>query len=154
MTRDPVARMLAAYPVVHHACRQRVAGEGTGRERISAHQATILAHLDRAAGCTVTELARLMGVALPTMSLLVSRLARAGLVRRERDRRDRRRAALRLSATGERVRAGSSLLDPERVRALLYRLTPEERTLGVDGLVALARAARSLPPPPGASAER
>ena len=41
MPRDPVALVLAAYPVLHHALRQRdVRAVGPGR--VSAHQATVL----------------------------------------------------------------------------------------------------------------
>jgi DNA-binding MarR family transcriptional regulator len=139
-----VARVLAAYPLVHHACRRREVSDPGGRHRVSAHQATVLAQLDPAAGLMLTELAGRMGVALPTMSLLVDRLARAGLIRRERDPHDRRRAVLRLTPRGEQVRSSHSLLDPERVRALLARLTARERAQGVAGLVTLARAARQL----------
>lgn len=156
MARDPVARVLAAYPIVHHALRQRDVvdpsggggGGGAGAAgapgRLSIHQATVLAHLDRVASVTLTELAGRIGVALPTMSLLIDRLVRGGLVRRERDPADGRRVALRLTGAGARAAASRSLLDPDRVRALLDVLTAEERSIGVDGLVTLARAARRL----------
>jgi len=141
---DSVALVVAAYPVIHQACRQRgVTAPGRG-PTISPHQATILSHLDRREGVTLTELAQAMEVALPTMSLTVTRLETEGLVRRERDAADRRRTALRLTAAGERLRLAASLLDPDRVRTLLDSMTPEERSAGVAGVLALARAARSL----------
>jgi DNA-binding MarR family transcriptional regulator len=93
-----------------------------------------------------------MGVALPTMSLLVDRLTKAGLIRRERNPDDGRRVSLRLTAAGERVRLGHSLIDPGKVRTLLGLLAPDERVLGVEGLTTLARAARrmgaAVEPPP------
>lgn len=142
MPRDPVAQILSAYPVLHHALRQRdVKGSGA---RVSAHQATVLAQLGSTEGTTMTELAGLMGVALPTMSLLVDRLAGAGLVRRDRDPDDGRRVLLRLTEAGTRAVRGRSLLDPDRVRTLLATLTPSERTAGVDGLLTLARAAQRV----------
>lgn len=144
MPRDALARILASYPVVHHACRRRAIA-AAGR-RISAHQAAVLARLDRRTGVTLTALAAAIGVALPTMSLLVDRLVRAGLVRRERDPADRRRVLLRLSAAGDRIRASHSLLDPERVRALLAVMTEAEQAAGAEGLAALADAVRRLPP--------
>ncbi len=143
MALDPHGRLLALYPVVHHALRQREVTEAG--QRLSAHQATVLAHLDRATSHTLTELAGAIGVALPTMSLLVNRLVDLGFVRRERDPGDRRRVALRLTAAGLRAAAARSLLDPERVRALLDLLSPDERAAGVDGLATLAKAARRLP---------
>jgi len=146
---DPVELVVAAYPVFHHACRQREVAAGARGPRISPHQATVLAHLDRREGLTLTALARRMEVALPTMSLLVTRLEAARLVRRERDGSDRRQTVVRLTATGARLRAMASLLDPDRVRALLDSMTPEDRDAGVAGVLALARAARALADSPG-----
>jgi MarR family transcriptional regulator, temperature-dependent positive regulator of motility len=144
VARDPVGRMLAAYPVIHQACRQRDLPAPEGGARVSAHQASVLAQLESGEGITLTELAGRMGTALPTMSLLVDRLARAGLLARDRDPEDGRRVLIRLTAPGERVVSSRSLLDPERVRALLATLTPAERARSVDGLATLARAARRL----------
>jgi DNA-binding MarR family transcriptional regulator len=141
--RDPTLRLLAAYPVLHHALRQREVPDGAGG-RVSPHQATVLAHLDKSAAQTLSELAAAVGVAMPTMSLLVDRLVHAGLIRRERDSDDRRRVALRLTAAGDRAAAARSLVDPERVRALLASLAPGERAASVEGVVTLANAARRL----------
>jgi DNA-binding MarR family transcriptional regulator len=105
---------------------------------------SVLAQLDRRTPYTVSVLASTMGVSLPTISLLVDRLVRAGLIRKDRDPSDRRRIQLRLTAAGERVVQSRSLLDADRVRALLGSLTPDELTLGVEGLATLARAARRM----------
>ena len=142
MSRDPVGVVLASYPVVHHALKPRAPSEAGAP--VSEHQATVLAHLDRGEPRTLTELALAMRVALPTMSLLIDRLSGAGLVRRDRDPKDRRRVRLRLSAAGERVVAGRSLVDPDRVRALFAVLDPAERIQSAEGLATLARAARRL----------
>jgi len=151
---DSVDLLVAAYPVIHQACRQRdVTAPGRG-PTISPHQATVLAHLDRREGSTITELAGVMEVALPTMSLMVTRLEADGLVRRERDSADRRRTVVRLTATGERLRLAASLLDPDRVRALLDSMTPEERSAGVAGVLVLARAARARVQPKTTSPTR
>lgn len=141
MPRDAVSQLLAAYPIMHQALRQRDLATPAGRH-LSTHQATALAHLDRTAAQTLGDLAHQMGVALPTMSLLVDRLVKAGMIRRDRDPADGRRVALRLTPAGVRVVTQRSLLDPGRVRALLSKLTPEERALGVEGVATLAKAAR------------
>ncbi len=143
MARDLFGLLLSSYPIVHHALRPRDPA-GAGQGKLSEHQATILAQLDRAEPRTLTELAALMRVALPTMSLLVEKLVGGGLVRRDRDPGDRRRVLLRLSAAGERTLAGRSLVDPIRVRALLGVLNPAERVQGAEGLAVMARAARRL----------
>ncbi|MEO8450070.1 MAG: MarR family transcriptional regulator [Gemmatimonadota bacterium] len=144
MPADPVSRILEAYPLLHNACRRREVRDPGAAPAVSAHQATVLAHLERRNDLTVTELAGLMGVALPTMSLLLERLVRGGWIRRDRDSEDGRRVLLRLTPAGERIRRTQSLLDPGRVRLLLELLTPAERAAGVEGLVTLARAARRL----------
>lgn len=143
MVRDPVTQLMTAYPIVHHALRQREQ-IGQGGERVSAHQATVLAHLDADDGRTLTDLATALGVALPTMSLLMDRLVRSGLVHRERDPADGRRVALRLTEAGASIVQGQSVLDPTRVRALLATLSARERAAGVEGLITLARAARRM----------
>lgn len=143
MVRDAVTQLMTAYPILHHALRQREQVAVSG-ERVSAHQATVLAHLDAEDGQTLTELATTLGVALPTMSLLMDRLVRAGLVHRERDPADGRRVALRLTDVGASIVQAQSLLDPDRVRALLATLSSRERAAGVEGLVTLARAARRM----------
>ncbi len=146
MASDPVTQLMAAYPIVHHALRQREHA-GQGGERVSAHQATVLAHLDADHGQTLTELAAALGVALPTMSLLMDRLVRSGLVHRERDPADGRRVALRLTEAGVSIVQEQSVLDPTRVRALLATLSARDRAAGVDGLITLARAARRMADP-------
>jgi DNA-binding MarR family transcriptional regulator len=78
------------------------------------------------------------------MSLLVDRLVRAGFIRRDRDPADGRRVALRLTDSGSRAVRTRSLLDPERVRALLASLPADERSAAVAGVLTLARAARRL----------
>lgn len=148
MPDDPLSRILEAYPVVHHACRRRQVRDRASGRTVSAHQATILGHLDRSTGLTLGQLAAHMGVTPATMSLLASRLTHASLIRRERDPEDGRRVLLRLTPQGLRIRSEHSLLDPERVRRVLDQLNPAERSLGAEGLTALARAARRLAEPP------
>jgi DNA-binding MarR family transcriptional regulator len=75
------------------------------------------------------------------MSLQIEQLVRKGYVTRVRDARDGRRLMLRLSSGGVRVREANSVLDTERVRKMLARLSPEERAAGIAGLALLAKAA-------------
>lgn len=82
-----------------------------------------------------------MGVTLSTMSLAVDRLERLGYVRRTRDADDGRRVNLRLTPAGVRVKEAQSVLEPERVRGMLGKLSAGERVDGIRGLELLARAA-------------
>ena len=58
---------------------------------------------------------------------------------------DKRQRELRLTEKGEDAMAGTSVLDGERVAALLDRLNNmTDREVALDGLRLLARAAREL----------
>jgi DNA-binding MarR family transcriptional regulator len=79
-----------------------------------------------------------MGVAPSTMTETIDRLERLGYVARTR-----RRRAVEITVTprGEEAMAATSILDPERVRALLARLSPLDRRRALAGLGLLAAAA-------------
>jgi len=129
------------YPRIFFACHARHRRDPQSRRRISAHQGSILDHLDAVAPTSLTGLARHMGVTLSTMSLAVDRLERLGYVRRTRDADDGRRVNLRLTPAGVRVKEAQSVLEPERVRGMLGKLSAGERVDGIRGLELLARAA-------------
>ena len=141
MVDDSARELLELYPRIFFACHTRHVRDPQTRRILSAHQASILDHLDEREPVTLLELARHMGVTASTMSLHVERLVRRGYVLRERDSRDARRLRVRISASGMRIREANSVLDPVRVRAMLSRLSAEERQAGVRGLEILARAA-------------
>jgi DNA-binding MarR family transcriptional regulator len=72
--------------------------------------------------------------------LTIDRLARGGYVVRRRDPSDGRRVSLLLTKAGARIKSEKSVLDPERVAAMLAQLTPTERRAAIQGLALLARA--------------
>jgi DNA-binding MarR family transcriptional regulator len=141
MGRDDVGRVMELYPRIYFACHRRHVRDPKSKRVLSAHQASILDHLDERDPVTLLELARHMGVTASTMSLQVEQLVKKGYVVRERDAEDARRLRLRLSASGARVREANSVLDTERVKKMLERLSVEERETGLAGLALLARAA-------------
>ncbi len=138
---DAVRRLMDAYPRIFFACHVRHVRDPETDKLLSAHQASVLDHLDAIEPMSLTSLAEHMGVTPSTMSLAIDRLERRGYVRRRRDAKDARRIQLRLTAAGVRVREAKSVLDPDRVGALLACLTPEEREKGLHGLALLAKAA-------------
>lgn len=141
MEKDPVQRVLDLYPRIYFACHTRhVRDPATGRA-LSTHQASILDHLDEVEPLTLNALADHLGVTAGTMSVHVDRLARRGYVLRKRDPYDGRRAQLRLSASGRRVREAHSVLDPSLVKRMLDELTDVERGRALRGLALLAGAA-------------
>lgn len=133
--------MLELYPRIFLACHSRHVRDPKTREAVSAHQASVLDHLDDAEPTSLMVLAGHMGVGASTMSLTVDRLVRRGYVTRSRDAADRRVVNLRLTAAGVCLRDAQSVLDPRLVKAMILRLSLEDRQDAVRGLALLARAA-------------
>ncbi len=89
---------------------------------------------------TIGELARLSGVQQSTVSIVVGRLEKAGLVRRRRSPRDGRQVQVQLTREGSAVLARAPSPPTERLIQALSALTPANRR-GLDaGLQALERA--------------
>ena len=100
MIRREIRHVLEHYPKIFFACHPRHRRDPKTRRVLSAHQSSILDHLDDVEPTSLTSLAMHMGVTSGTMSLAVSRLIRQGYVARARAREDARRLDLRLSAAG------------------------------------------------------
>jgi DNA-binding MarR family transcriptional regulator len=133
--------LMTLYPRIYFACHTRHVRDPRTDRLLSRHQASILDHLDELEPTTLNGLARHMGVTAGTMSLSIDRLERKGYVIRMRDATDRRRVHVRLTSAGVRVRQATSVLDADRVEALLARLGDDERDAAIAGLALLARAA-------------
>jgi DNA-binding MarR family transcriptional regulator len=142
VTRNgPLRQVLDLYPRIFFACHARHVRDPKTRRLLSAHQASILDHLDPVEPTALMDLARHMGVTPSTMSIAMDRLARRGYVVRTRDPRDGRRSALRTTAAGERIKQAQSVLEPARVAGMLRMLSPRQRFRGLEGLALLGRAA-------------
>lgn len=142
--RSDVQALLRDYPRVFFACHRRHTRDEATSRVLSAHQVSILEHLDDIAATDLTRLAAHMGVTLSTMSLAVDRLARGGYVLRTRDTGDARRVQLRLTSDGVRIKRAQSVLEPALVADLLDQLAPHERDDALRGLAAFARAAEAM----------
>jgi DNA-binding MarR family transcriptional regulator len=141
---DPVLQVMSLYPKVFFACHTRHVADPRRNRILSSHQASVLDHLDEMESTGLLTLAAHMGVTASTMSLMIDRLARGGYVVRSRHPRDGRRVDLRLTKAGARIKSQKSVLDPERVRGMLDRLTSSERQQAIHGLSLLARAAEAM----------
>jgi DNA-binding MarR family transcriptional regulator len=135
--------VLDAYPRVYFACHTRHVADPVSGDPVSAHQASILDHVDEVDAMSVTDLAGHMGVTVATMSLAIDRLERRAYVRRDRDPRDRRRVLLRVTPAGVRLREAKSVRDPVRVEQVLAHLSPADRDAALRGLDLLARASET-----------
>ena len=138
---DAVDAVLRDYPRIYFACHRRHVRDPDTGALLSAHQVSILDHLDAVAPTTLAALAAHMGVTPGTMSVAVDRLVKGGWVRRTVDDADRRRVQLRLTDDGVRVRGAHSVLDPDLVGEMLARLDAPERDAALRGLALLAHAA-------------
>jgi DNA-binding MarR family transcriptional regulator len=146
MTGQHVRRLLDLYPKIFHACHTRHVKDPESGNVLSAHQASILDHLDEVEATTLAGLARHSGVTASTMSVAVDRLVRHGYVTRERHVGDGRKVQLRLSPPGVAMRDANSVLDAERVRAMLAHLNEADLEVALGGLELLARAADAEAP--------
>jgi DNA-binding MarR family transcriptional regulator len=88
---------------------------------ITGGQATLLWQVAENPGIGLRALAELEGIATPTVSGLIDRLQRAGLVTRERSQTDRRRIGLTITP------AGSELLVAVRARRTVWLAERLER---------------------------
>jgi DNA-binding MarR family transcriptional regulator len=104
---------------------------------LSRTAASVLAHLRDAGPQRVTDLAAAEAVAQPSMTALVGRLERAGLVRRGPDPDDAR--AVRVSLTDAGVERLTGIRETRRAQleARLAALDPEERAALAAALPAL-----------------
>ena len=139
-----VQMLLSAYPRIYFACHTRHVRDPVDGRVLSAHQASILSHLDSMDPTMVGELADHLGVTASTMSLNLTRLENAGYISRQRDPADRRVMNVLLTESGERMRSAWTVLDPERVDRMLLAMAPGTRRQAIRGLVLLSEAADSV----------
>jgi len=144
MNDDDVFEVQRLYPQIYLACHTDHVRAVSTKWRISSQDASILVHLDRESGLSPRELASHLGVAPSTLSAAIARLSELGYLTSSPSETDRRKRELRLTARGAEAIAATSVLDAERVKALLNKLEPDERRAAVRGLSLLAQAARRL----------
>lgn len=144
MTNDDVYRVQRLYPQIYLACHIDHVRATSTEWRISSHDSSILVHLDREAGMSPRALAKHLGVAPSTLSASLARLCEMGYLTMTPNEGDRRKREIRLTAKGAEAISSTSVLDAERVRALLNKLKPQERQQALHGLTLLAQAARGL----------
>jgi len=142
MLAETVRRVMDLYPRLFLACHVRHVADPKTRRVLSAHQARILDYLDAVEPTTLKDLAAHSGVTPGTMSIAIDRLVRKGYVLRVRDAEDGRRVNLTLSPSGVRIQDAQTVLDAERVKTVMSRLSEEDRAAAVNGLAVLARASR------------
>jgi len=137
---DFVRDLMTYYPQIYFACHTRHVRDSRTQRVLSAHQASVLDHLDELEPTNLRTLAAHMGVTASTMSITVDRLVRQGYVVRRKDAQDGRQVRLLLTRAGVRIKSEKSVLDPALVQNVLNQLVPDERRQALHGLALLAQA--------------
>ena len=132
------------YPQIYLACHVKHIRASSTAHRLSARDSSLLVHLSPTNPTTPSALAAHMGVGASSLSAAISRLAKLGYLHREQNPRDRRAAELRLTEQGAKAMSATSVLDPNRLAAVLHQLTASERLRVLEGMELFANACREL----------
>jgi DNA-binding MarR family transcriptional regulator len=149
-----VAAVFRDYPRIYFACHRRHVRDDVSGTHVSAHQVSILDHLDADSPTMLSDLADHMGVTAATMSIAIGRLVQQGYVTRVLDPADRRKVQLRLTDAGVRICASNSVLEPSLVEDMLAQLSAADRKAALRGLALLGRAALAAQQARSRSAKR
>jgi DNA-binding MarR family transcriptional regulator len=131
---SPEDLIIAVEQMVRYVRRSATAGG------LSTAASAALARLSREGPHRLTDLARAEGVSQPNMTQLVTRLERAGLVRRTADRSDGRGVLVEATDTGVEVFRQRRAERAQALRELVEELTEAEQRAVRVALPALARA--------------
>ena len=142
MSQAVILDVLRSYPQIYLACHVQHRTRGSSPSGLTSRDASLLAHVEDSAGSTPATLARHLGISPSTLSAAISRLEAQGMLVVRPDRADARRRRVGLTPAGRAAIADASVLDRERVAALLETLSAAERRSAVDGLKLLAEGAR------------
>ncbi|MFC9462542.1 MarR family winged helix-turn-helix transcriptional regulator [Streptomyces sp. NPDC058430] len=114
---------------------------------LSTAASSAIGRLGREGPCRLSELARAEGVSQPNMTQLVTRMERAGLVRRVADDNDGRAVLVEATESGLDVFRRRRAERAQALDLLIGELTEPEQQAVRTALPALARAIQSLQPP-------
>ena len=144
MTDEDVFEVQRLYPQIYVACHNDHIRASSTEWRVSSQDASVLVHLDPQRGIRPSALATHLGVAASTLSATISRLKKLGYLSSTPAANDKRQRELKLTARGAEAISATSVLNAKKVRALMKKLTRNERKAAVKGLSLLARAAREI----------
>ena len=84
--------------------------------------------------CRMNEIAKMVGISMPTLTGIVNRLVRAGILARRRDENDRRAVRIRFTGKGKNLRDRHRRHRTERIAKMLERLDAGERAELADSM--------------------
>lgn len=144
MTIDQaVEAVQLTYPQVYYARHTRHQRKRSIEHRLSARDASILAHCSAHSPIVPARLARHLSIARSTLSEALKKLTQAGYVKRVVEAGgDGRQVGVLLTAKGVRAVRETSVLESARLAAVLEHASPAERAAITTGLTKLAEACR------------
>ena len=138
-----VAQIQACFPEVYFTCHSRHAGP-EDNHGLSPRDGTLLAHIAGQDGIETNQLARHLGRAKSTLSAALKKLEAHGLILLERPSADARRRQLRITPAGRECISRTSVLETDRLVAVLASKPEQDQQAAVNGLQLLAAACRTL----------
>jgi len=139
-----VAIVQKCYPQIYLACHTRHKRAASTGHRLSERDSPLLSHLSLTVPISHGELAAHLGIGRPTLSAAISKLEKLGYVERRQESADRRVVMVWLTQKGAVARAATSVLDYDRVEAILSRLSKKDKSMALAGLEILAKASRDF----------
>jgi DNA-binding MarR family transcriptional regulator len=136
-----VTEIQVLYPRIYMACHTEHTKARSSEVQLSARDSSILAHLSVKELSRPGPLAKHLDVAQSTLSEALHNLVSLGYVSSKTDPNDERRTEFKLTAKGIAAMKTASVLDSQKVAAVMDRLTPEQRLSAIEGLRLLADAA-------------
>ena len=120
--KDIMDRILNSY----NAISKSINPENLYKIELTSSQIKVLATFTERECYSMTELSQMLSVTLPTMTAMIDRLILSGLVKRERDERDRRVVLVRLTGDGKKVISNLMEIRKQEIEKVLRTLEHEE----------------------------
>jgi DNA-binding MarR family transcriptional regulator len=120
--KDIMDRILNSY----NAISKSINPANLYKIELTSSQIKVLATFTERECYSMTELSQMLSVTLPTMTAMIDRLIQSGLVKRERDERDRRVVLVRLTGDGKKVISNLMEIRKQEIEKVLRTLEHEE----------------------------
>lgn len=141
MLAQNVALIQACFPEIYFACHTRHP-QPEDNCGLTPRDSSLLAHIAGLDGIEPANLARHLGRAKSTLSAALKKLEALGLIVLDRPGNDARRRLLRITPAGRDCISRTSVLETDRLMAILKTLTKADQQAAVHGLQLLAGACR------------
>jgi DNA-binding MarR family transcriptional regulator len=140
-------RLYYLLNTAQHALRQRVDQEGVARTGLTSARMGLLFFIAKHDGCLLKDVGRGLGLTNATVTGLIARTERTGVIRRKVSSEDRRATQLFLTPKGRRQLAEIGKLNAELNAAIREGFTAEEISVVIRFLNHVRDISRETPSP-------